>query len=149
MLREIPFFFLGVLASWRPFFRGDWRSWPRAPPKVLACAPAAGGSPMSSAPKFENLVELFERSVKLYGSRPLFGTKKGDGFVWTTYEEVGEMVDACHGGLAALGIKHGDKVCVISNNRVEWAVLAYACYGLGAALVPMYEAQLPKEWAFI
>ncbi len=40
-------------------------------------------------------------------------------------------------------------MCVISNNRVEWAVVAYACMGLGAALVPMYEAQHPKEWAFI
>jgi long-chain acyl-CoA synthetase len=28
-------------------------------------------------------------------------------------------------------------------------VLAYACCGLGAALVPMYEAQNPKEWEFI
>src|SRR6185436_18335558 len=34
-------------------------------------------------------------------------------------------------------------------NRVEWAVLAYACFGLGVSIVPMYEAQLPKEWAFI
>ena len=35
------------------------------------------------------------------------------------------------------------------NNRVEWAVVAYACFGLGAAFVPMYEAQLAKEWEFI
>ena len=35
------------------------------------------------------------------------------------------------------------------NNRVEWAVAAYACFGLGAAFVPMYEAQLAKEWEFI
>src|SRR5262249_10045152 len=30
-----------------------------------------------------------------------------------------------------------------------WAVIAYACYGLGVALVPLYEAQSAKEWAFI
>jgi long-chain acyl-CoA synthetase len=40
-------------------------------------------------------------------------------------------------------------VCLVSNNRVEWAVVAYACFGLGASVVPMYEAQLPKEWQFI
>ncbi len=99
--------------------------------------------------KFENLVELFERSVKLYGSRELFGTKKGGDWVWTTYAELGRDVDRFRGGLASLGIKRGDNVAIISNNRVEWAVAAYACYGLGAALVPMYEAQLAKEWAFI
>src|SRR6185437_14694212 len=95
------------------------------------------------------LVEMFERSVKAYAPRELFGTKKNGQWVWTTYREMGKLVDDCRGGLAALGVKRGDRVCLISNNRVEWAVVAYACLGLGAACVPMYEAQHPKEWAFI
>lgn len=99
--------------------------------------------------KFENLVELFERAVKLYGPKELFGTKKNGQWVWSTYADVGRQVDRCRGGLASLGVKRGDRVAMISNNRVEWAVTAYACYGLGAAFVPMYEAQLAKEWAFI
>ncbi|HLM72392.1 MAG TPA: AMP-binding protein, partial [Polyangiaceae bacterium] len=102
-----------------------------------------------ATPKFTNLVEMFERSIKLYGPRDLFGTKKGGQWVWTTYAQFGKQVDDFRGGLASLGIKRGDNVAIVSNNRVEWAVAAYACYGLGAALVPMYEAQLPKEWAFI
>jgi long-chain acyl-CoA synthetase len=102
-----------------------------------------------SSPKFENLVELFERSVAMYGARELFGTKTDGAWKWITYAEVGKMVDNFRGGLASLGIKRGDNVSIIANNRVEWAVAAYACYGLGAALVPMYEAQLAKEWAFI
>jgi long-chain acyl-CoA synthetase len=87
--------------------------------------------------------------VKAYGPRELFGTKKNGQWTWTTYAQMGELVDNFRGGLASLGIKRGDRVCIISNNRVEWAVVAYACYGLGAAVVPMYEAQLAKEWAFI
>ena len=102
-----------------------------------------------SSIKFGNLVEMFERSVKAYGPRELFGTKKNGQWVWTTYAETGKLVEEFRGGLASLGIKLGDRVCVISNNRVEWAVIAYACMGLGAAVVPMYEAQLAKEWAFI
>jgi long-chain acyl-CoA synthetase len=38
---------------------------------------------------------------------------------------------------------------VISNNRLEWAVCAYASYSAGATYVPMYEAQLDKEWLYI
>ena len=102
-----------------------------------------------SSIKFENLVDMFERSAKAYGPRELFGTKKNGQWGWTTYAELGTLVESFRGGLAALGIKHGDRVCIISNNRVEWAVVAYACLGLGAAVVPMYEAQLAKEWAFI
>lgn len=104
---------------------------------------------MSSSIKFENLVDMFERSVKAYGPRELFGTKKNGHWSWTTYAQMGQFVDDFRGGLVALGIKRGDRVCIISNNRVEWAVVAYACLGIGAAVVPMYEAQLAKEWAFI
>lgn len=100
-------------------------------------------------PKFENLVEMFERSIKLFGPRELFGTKTDGHWTWTTFDEFGKQVDGFRGGLASLGIKQGDKVAIISNNRVEWAVAYYACASLGAALVPMYEAQLAKEWAFI
>lgn len=102
-----------------------------------------------SSLKYENLVDMFERSVKAYGPRELFGTKKNGQWVWTTYAEMGKLVEDFRGGLASLGIKAGDRICVISNNRVEWAVIAYAAMGLGAAVVPMYEAQLSKEWAFI
>jgi len=102
-----------------------------------------------SSPKFETLVDLFQRSIREYADRPLFGVKKDGAWTWTTYREVGKAVDDFRAGLASIGVKRGDCVAIISNNRVEWAVAAYACYGLGAALVPMYEAQLPKEWAFI
>src|SRR5262245_25073704 len=102
-----------------------------------------------SAPKFSNLVEMFERSVKEYGPRELFGTKANGQWGWTTYSEMGRFVDDLRGGLAALGLKRGQNICIVSNNRVEWAVFAYACFGLGISIVPMYEAQLSKEWAFI
>ena len=102
-----------------------------------------------ASPKFSNLVEMFERSVEQFGPRELFGTKTDGQWVWTTYREMGKLVDDLRGGLAALGIKRGENVCIVSNNRVEWAVLAYASAGLGISIVPMYEAQLAKEWAFI
>jgi long-chain acyl-CoA synthetase len=99
--------------------------------------------------KFENLVELLDRSVQLYNPQKLFGTKKNDRWEWMTYGEFGQMVTKFRGGLASLGLQRGDRMAFISNNRVEWAVAAFACYSAGVAVVPMYEAQLPKEWAFI
>jgi long-chain acyl-CoA synthetase len=101
------------------------------------------------ADPFKNLVDMFQKSVKKFGPQQLFGTKRGGQWEWATYEEIGKRVDQLRGGLAALGIQRGDRVAVVSNNREEWAILAYACFGLGASLVPMYEAQNPKEWEFI
>ena len=47
------------------------------------------------------------------------------------------------------GIQDYSKVGIISNNRWEWAAIASAAYGLNSTLVPMYEAQLPKDWTYI
>jgi len=101
------------------------------------------------AEKFKNLVDLFERSTAEYKSRELFGTKQGESWSWMTYGEFKKLVDDLRGGLASLGVGAGDKVAIIANNRVEWAAACYATFGLGAAFVPMYEAQHPEEWQFI
>ena len=98
---------------------------------------------------FRNLVDLYESSVGRYTDNQLFGTRHTEGWRWITYGEFGKQVDHARGGLAGLGVEAGDRVAVISDNRVEWAIGAYATYGLGAAWVPMYEAQLAKEWKFI
>lgn len=100
-------------------------------------------------PRHDNLVSLFADSVSRYGARPLFGTKTQGEWRWITYAEFGAIVDRCRGGLSRLGVGRGDRVAIISNNRVEWAAGAYAAYGLGAAWVPMYEAQQEREWRFI
>ncbi|HEX7602668.1 MAG TPA: long-chain fatty acid--CoA ligase, partial [Polyangiaceae bacterium] len=84
-----------------------------------------------------------------YAERPLWGTKKDGVWNWTTYGEFHALVDKFRGGLASLGVGKGDRVAIISDNRVEWAVAAYATYGLEAEFVPMYQAQMAKEWKFI
>jgi long-chain acyl-CoA synthetase len=97
-----------------------------------------------------NLVELLETSVEKYGSNPLFGTKNQNGeYEWITYAEMGRRVDNLRGGLAQLGIGKDDAVGIIANNRVEWAVCAFATFGLGGRFIPMYEKELKKTWKYI
>ena len=98
---------------------------------------------------FQSLVDMQERSCEQFSANRLFGTKRAGVYQWLTYAEFATLVNHFRAALAALGVGAGDKVAAISNNRVEWAVGAYATYGLGANYVPMYEAQLPKEWKFI
>jgi long-chain acyl-CoA synthetase len=99
--------------------------------------------------KFETLVDIYLESTKAYGSRELFGEKKNGQWTWTTYSRFRQLVDDFRAGLVGLGVTTGDRVAVIADNRTEWAVGAYATYGIGAAYVPMYEAQHDKEWEYI
>jgi len=98
---------------------------------------------------YSTLAEMQQQRCKAYADRRLFGTKEGGSYKWLSYKGFAELVEACRGGLAQLGIGKDDKVAIISDNRVQWAVAAYACYGLGAVYVPMYEKQLPKDWTYI
>ncbi len=97
----------------------------------------------------ENLVDLFEASARRFEARPALGTKRDGQWQWATYGELARLVDRCRGGLAALGVGPGDRVAIISENRLEWAVAAFATYGLGAIYVPMYASQLRSEWKHI
>ncbi|MFA6032998.1 MAG: long-chain fatty acid--CoA ligase [Myxococcota bacterium] len=101
--------------------------------------------------KPDNLVDLFENAISKFGNNDLFGLKSEDkkSLIWTKYREIGERVDNLRAGLASLGLKKGDAVGVISNNRPEWIVGAFATYGLGCRYVPMYEAELEKVWKYI
>jgi long-chain acyl-CoA synthetase len=104
---------------------------------------------MSMADKFSTLVEMYENSIKRFGSNKLFGVKAGGEYKWSTYKDFSEQVDAVRGALAGAGVVKGDTVAVIANNRTEWAVCAYATYGRAASYCPMYESQLLKDWEYI
>ena len=98
---------------------------------------------------FSDLVSMWERITTRYAERPLFGEKRASGWVWQTYAEVAEQVHAFRAALAGLGVGPGDRVALISDNRLEWAITVHATLGLGAAYVPMYESQTRDDWAFI
>jgi long-chain acyl-CoA synthetase len=104
---------------------------------------------MASTGQLETIVDIYKHSIPAFATRQLFGVKKAGVWEWTTYAEFGKTVDRARRGLSALGVGKGDKVAIIANNRVEWAVAAYATYGRGAAFVPMYEQQPEKDWEYM
>jgi long-chain acyl-CoA synthetase len=100
--------------------------------------------------KPDNIVELFENSIKKFPERTCLGTKNKQGeYEWITYREMGIRIDNLRSGLAGIGVKKGDGVGIISNNSVDWAVGHFATAGLGAMYVPMYEAELVQVWEYI
>jgi len=99
--------------------------------------------------KFNTLHEMTRNATLLYKDNPLFGTYNNGAFLWMSYAEFGSKVRQCQSLLQDLGVKPYSKVGIISNNRKEWPIIAAASYSLNATFVPMYEAQLPKDWTHI
>ena len=98
---------------------------------------------------FSDLVTMQRHACSSFAENPLYGTKIEGTFSWTTFSEFGCLVEQLRSGLVRLGIKKGDVVGVVSGNRLEWAVAAYAIYGLGGVCVALYESSTPSEWEYI
>ena len=56
--------------------------------------------------RFDDLVELFERSCAKYASRPAFGERRNGAWSWTTYGQLHERVARARAGLG-LGLAPG------------------------------------------
>jgi long-chain acyl-CoA synthetase len=105
---------------------------------------------MTQVPEFETLTALLEFALAQYAGRPAYGTRRGaETWEWTTYAQLGALVARCRAGLAAVGVGRGDRVAFIADNRLEWVVVAHACYQRRAIFVPMSEAQSESEWRYI
>ncbi|MCP4657161.1 MAG: long-chain fatty acid--CoA ligase, partial [bacterium] len=51
--------------------------------------------------------------------------------------------------LEALGVKHGDRVALYSENRPEWHVVDFACHLVGAPTVPLYPTLAAQQVGYI
>ncbi|MBM4361673.1 MAG: long-chain fatty acid--CoA ligase [Deltaproteobacteria bacterium] len=101
------------------------------------------------AQPYGSLVELLDASARAHAQKPLFGSKIGGAWRWITYDEFRKDVDRFQSALAQLGVGRGDRVGIVGQNSVEWAITAYAAATRGAAFVPLYEEQGPAEWEYI
>jgi len=71
---------------------------------------------------------------------------------WKSYS-TSEFIDAVNQasrGLLEMGIKHGDKVALIShNNRCEWNIMDHALLQIGAVDVPIYPTMTEDDYEYI
>ena len=64
-------------------------------------------------------------------------------------EEVIEKIKHIALGLADLGVKAGDKIAIISENRPEWSLTDLAILSLRAVNVPIYTTQAVEQIRYI
>lgn len=101
--------------------------------------------------KPDNLVDFYKNTVEKFPDNPSIGERDAHGnFQWTTYRELGKRIDNLRAGIAQLGIiQPGDKIGIIMGNSLEWAIGAFATFGLRGVWVPMYEKELEQTWEYI
>jgi long-chain acyl-CoA synthetase len=83
----------------------------------------------------------------------VFSRRTGSGTAagWTdvTAAEFAQQVTAVAKGLIAAGVKHGERVALLSPTRYEWTLVDYAIWSIGAVTVPIYETSSASQIQWI
>ncbi len=98
----------------------------------------------------QTIPELFQAAVRDLPRPDCFSFRDKDGqYQNVSSEEALHRVRALRLGLRSLGIKPGEKVALLSENRLEWALTDLSALCAGCITVPIYPTLLPETIAYI
>jgi long-chain acyl-CoA synthetase len=109
-------------------------------------APYVSGGP---APEPGTLNELFFAAIERFDKPDAMLVKRGGEYSPIGHREIERRVRHTALGLGSLGVKRGERVSILSENRPEWAIADYACLTMGITDVPIYPTLPPDQIAYI
>ena len=97
----------------------------------------------------QNLGQIFRSQAQKFGKR-LAVEKRLNG-VWhgMSWEEYYSQAKQLGLGLYSLGVRKGDRVSILSQNRLEWIIADMGILGIGAVTIPIYPTVPAGEVGYI
>ena len=99
--------------------------------------------------EISTLNELFLKAVATHAKPDCFLLKRDGKYQGVSSQEALRKVAALASVLANMHVERGDRVAILSENRLEWALTDYALLGLGAIPVPIYTTLLEPDIEYI
>ncbi len=100
-------------------------------------------------PSQSSVPEMCLDAAMKYGKPDALNHRVDGEWINTSASEFVERVRHVALGLSALGIKPGDRVALLSENRPEWSIADLAILSLGAINVPIYTTQAVDQIRYI
>lgn len=94
---------------------------------------------------FPNLVTMFFTRAREGGDRPFLWRKREGAWQPISWTETARQVAALAKGLKDLGLKPGDRVMLVSENRPEWCIADLAIMAAGCITVPTYTTNTERD----
>ncbi|TCO35226.1 long-chain acyl-CoA synthetase [Kribbella steppae] len=79
----------------------------------------------------------------------VFSRRAEGGWLDVSAAEFARQVTGVAKGLIAAGVKHGDRVALLSSTRYEWTLVDYAIWSIGAVTVPIFETSSASQIQWI
>ncbi len=95
--------------------------------------------------RFPNLVTMFFARAAEKGDAPFLWTKTSGTWVATSWADAARQVASLATALTAIGLKRGDRVMLVSENRPEWCLSDLAIMAAGCITVPTYVTNTERD----
>lgn len=100
--------------------------------------------------KFRTIPEMFiETCDKYQDSRIAFRYKNRGEYQTLTHNQLREKVECLALGLLEMGLHKGDRIGLVSENRIEWIITSLAISTIGAIDVPIFPILTAKQEEYI
>jgi long-chain acyl-CoA synthetase len=96
-----------------------------------------------------SIPEQFFRLAKEHPARALFRVKEGGAWRDRSWDEVAAAAREIGHGLISLGLNAGDKVAILSDNRLDWIYTDLGILAAGGVTVTIYPSNLSHEIEYI
>lgn len=93
----------------------------------------------------QTINHVFRNRAQEYTNRLSVEKKRNGRWEQATWNQYYERSRALGLGLYKLGVRKGDRVCIISSSRLEWIYADMGILAIGGIVVPIYHSLLDEE----
>ena len=104
---------------------------------------------MADHPGDSTIVDEFWRSAATGDQRPALRRRIGRQWETRTWEEYATSVRHVGAGLVRLGLRRGDRVGILSTNRLDWHLADLGILTAGGVTVPVYPTNSSSQVAYV
>ncbi len=98
---------------------------------------------------FKSIPDMLRQNSVKYANKLALKFKKQGRFVTLSYGEFYNRALMATRGLIKFGVKPGDRVAILSENRVGWVIADMGILCRGAVTVPIYATSTPEQIEYV
>ena len=97
----------------------------------------------------DTIIDVFDLQVRRRRDEPALFSHEGGTWRSLSWSEYGDAVREVAAGLVVNGLEPGDRVALLSGNRVEWHVADLASLTAACVTVPLYQTSSPSQVEYV
>jgi long-chain acyl-CoA synthetase len=104
---------------------------------------------MTRLERYGSLVELFLARAEEHAATPFLWKRDSGEWRSLSWRQAAETAARLAAGLRSIGVRQGDRVVLVAENRPEWCIADLAIMMAGAVTVPTYTSNTEADHAHI